>query len=190
MSTITATAPATVVTAKGQEYQLYWPTELSEVERLELLALYDEVARHEGTHGYAGPITNDLGRGLVDDDAEALVNGSIHMLLARDADGLVGSLILQPYVSHARRHTIHAKRAVVARRARGTFFPLMALEAMQKCVDIGAEIATLDVAADGPVKLWKSLGFEQYGMMPDYARRNGQSLDGYFLYMRLPAKPE
>lgn len=176
---------STLVCVNGQEYQLYWPTELSEADRCELLALYDDVARHEGTHGYAGSIDNHIGRGLVDDDARALANGAIHMLLARDAAGLVGSMILHPYASHARRHTVNARRAVVARRARGTFFPMMVREAIDKCLEIGAEIATLDVAADGPVKLWKSIGFEQYGVLPDYARRNGTPIEGYFLAMRI-----
>lgn len=172
-------------TATASDVRLYWPTELSESERHELLGLYDEVARHEGTHGYSGSIADTVGRAIVDDDADALAGGQIHILLARDADGLVGSLILQPFVSQARRHTVNAKRAVVARRARGTFFPLMFREAVRKSVAIGAEIVTLDVAADGPVALWKSLGFQQYGVLPDYARRDGKPVEGYFLYLRL-----
>jgi len=168
------------------DVQLYWPTELSGQECRELLALYDEVARHEGTHGYSGSIANALGRAIVDEDAAALAAGQVHILLARDADGLVGSMIMAPYRSHARRHTVNAKRAVVARRARGTFFPLMVREAIRKAVALGAEIATLDVAADGPVGLWKSIGFEEYGVLPDYARRDGKPVAGHFLYLMLP----
>lgn len=176
------------VTVTGTDYELYWPTYLSKAERQDLLSLYDEVARNESTHGYTGSIANEIGRTMVDSEAEALGARQIHMLLARDADGLVGSLILQPYVSDARGHTVNSKKAVVARRARGTFFPLMFDEAVRKSVALGAEIATLDVAEDGPVKLWKSLGFKEYGVLDDYARRNGQSLRGYFLYLILPSQ--
>jgi L-amino acid N-acyltransferase YncA len=56
---------------------------------------------------------------------------------------------------------------------------------VNKAVALGAEVVTCDVAADGPVDLWKSLGFKEYGILPDYARRHGRSLDGHFLYLRL-----
>lgn len=188
MSICTEAPASSTVTVMDTQYTLYWPTALSEVDRRELLSLYDEVARHESTHGYTGSIANELGRSMVDAEAESLAAGQIHMLLARDADGLVGSLILQPYVSDARSHTVNSKKAVVARRARGTFFPLMFDEAIRKAVAVGAEVATLDVAEDGPVKLWKSLGFKEYGILDDYARRNGRSLKGYFLYLNLPSQ--
>jgi L-amino acid N-acyltransferase YncA len=162
-----------------------WPTRLSEENRRQLLALYDEVARHEATHGYTGSLANELGQSIVDADAESLAKGQIYMLLARDADGLVGSLVLEPYRSQSRKHTWYAKRAVIARRARGRFFHQAAAEAVNRAVALGAEVVTCDVAADGPVELWKSLGFKEYGLLPDYARRHGRSLDGHFLYLRL-----
>jgi L-amino acid N-acyltransferase YncA len=162
-----------------------WPTHLSEDDRRQLLALYDEVARYEATHGYAGSLENELGRSIVDADAESLAKGQIYMLLARDADGLVGSVVLEPYRSQSRKHTLYAKRAVIARRARGRFFHQAAVEAVNKALALGVEVVTCDVAADGPVELWKSLGFKEYGILPDYARRHGRSLDGHFLYLRL-----
>jgi predicted GNAT superfamily acetyltransferase len=170
---------------KNQECQLYWPTDLSEVDRQQLLTLYDEVAQHEATHGYAGSLANETGQRIIEADAESLAKGQIHMLLVRDIDGLAGSLILEPYKSHSRKHTLYAKRAVIARRARGTFLRPAAAAVVNKAVALGAEVVTCDVAADGPVELWKSLGFKEYGILPDYARRNGMSLDGHFLYLRL-----
>lgn len=174
-----------VVSLKNEAYELYWPTYLSEDERRQLLSLYDEVARHEATHGYAGSLAYEVGRRIVDADAESLAKGRIHMLLARDGDGLAGSLIFEPYTSQSRKHTIYAKRAVIARRARGNLFHQAAAQALKKAVALGAEVITCDVAADGPVDLWKSLGFKEYGILPDYARRHGRSLDGHFLYLRL-----
>jgi hypothetical protein len=177
--------PAELVCMKYQEHELYWPTYLSEDDRQQLVSLYDEVARNEATHGYAGSLANEVGRGIVDADAESLASGQIYMLLVRDFEGLAGSLIFEPYTSHSRQHTIYAKRAVIARRARGKVFRQAAAEALNKAVALGAEIVTCDVAADGPVELWKSLGFKQYGVLPDYARRHGRPVDGYFLYLRL-----
>jgi predicted GNAT superfamily acetyltransferase len=167
------------------KYELCWPTHLSENDRQQLLALYDEVARHEATHGYTGSLTNQVGRSIVDADAESLAQGRAHMLLARDGDGLAGSVVFERYTSQARKHTLYAKRAVIARRARGEFLHQAAAEVVNKAVALGAEVVTCDVAADGPVELWKSLGFKEYGILPDYARRHGRSLDGHFLYLRL-----
>jgi L-amino acid N-acyltransferase YncA len=177
--------PPSTSTAARVEYELYWPTYLSEEDREQLQSLYDEVARHEATHGYGGSLANEIGRSIVDADAESLANGRIYMLLARDADGLAGSLILEPYTSQSRKHTIYAKRAVIARRARGKFLHQAAAQALTKAVALGAEVVTCDVAADGPVELWKSLGFKEYGLLPDYARRHGRSIDGHLLYLRL-----
>jgi hypothetical protein len=181
----TTAAPVDFVSAEDPQFELYWPTHLSEDECQQLLALYDEVARHEATHGYAGSIANDVGRSIVDADAESLAKGRIHMLLARDFHGLVGSLVLEQYTSQSRKHTMNAKRAVIARRARGKLFHQAAAEAVNKAVALGVDVVTCDVAADGPVELWKSLGFKEYGVLPDYARRHGRSLDGHFLYLRL-----
>jgi predicted GNAT superfamily acetyltransferase len=97
------------------------------------------------------------------------------MLLAHDVDGLAGSLIFEPYTSQSRKRTIYAKRAVIARRARGRLFHQAVPVAVDKLVSLGAEVVTCDVAADGPVELWKSLGFKDYGIPPDYARRHGIS---------------
>ncbi|MCH9666734.1 MAG: hypothetical protein K0U80_02550 [Actinomycetia bacterium] len=176
------------VCVDGGEYELYWPAELSGIECEQLLFLYDEVARNEATHGFSGAIDNEVGRGIVRAEAESLSAGQILMLLARDSEGIVGSLVLQPYTSHSRKHTLAAKRAVAARRSRGTFFPLMADTAIERAVAIGAEVITCEVAADGPLNLWKSWGFIEYGVMPDYARRHGKSLHGHFLYLPLAAK--
>jgi hypothetical protein len=179
------TATHVDLAAEDREFELYWPTHLSEDERRDLLSLYDEVARHEATHGYAGSLANEVGRSIVDADTKALATGRIHMLLARDVDGLAGSLILEQYTSQSRKHTMNAKRAVIARRARGKLLHQAAAEAINKAAVLGVDVVTCDVAADGPVELWKSLGFKEYGVMPDYARRNGRSLDGHFLYLRL-----
>jgi hypothetical protein len=103
----------------------------------------------------------------------------------RDVHGLAAGLILEQYTSQSRQHTMHAKRAVIARRARGKLLHQAAAEALTKAIALGIEILTCDVAADGPVELWKSLGFKEYGVLPDYARRHGRSLDGHFLYLRL-----
>jgi hypothetical protein len=174
-----------LASVEDQRFELYWPTHLSEDERQQLLALYDEVARHEATHGYAGPLANDVGRSMVDSDAESLAQGRTRMLLARDIHGLAASLILEQYTSQSRKHTMNAKRAVIARRARGMLLHQAAAETLSKAVALGVDVVTCDVAADGPVELWKSLGFREYGLLPDYARRHGRSLDGHFLYLPL-----
>jgi hypothetical protein len=126
---ITTAAPVDSVSAQNQRFELYWPTHLSEDERQQLLNLYDQIARHEATPGYAVSLDNDVGRSIVDADAESLAKGRIHMLLARDVDGLAGSLILEPYTSQSRMHTMNAKRAVIARRARGKLLHHAAAEA-------------------------------------------------------------
>jgi hypothetical protein len=54
--------------------------------------------------------------------------------------------------------------------------------AVDRVGQIGGEIITLEVRADGPEMLWKRLGFQSYGILADYARVRGTSITGHYMY--------
>lgn len=167
------------------DYIYEWPRQLTESDKTGLLALYDEVARHEGTLGFYGSLQGETGRRLVDSYAAALAGGGIHVLIVRDRNGEVGTLTLEQPSLHARRHIVDLKRCVVARRSRGKFLLEGWAQAKRRARELGGRVLTLEVRADGPVDLWKSLGFQEYGYLPDYARRDGRSIPGHYLYYEI-----
>ena len=159
------------------EYDLRWPTRLSDEDRQQLLSLYDEVARWS--------LAGEVERNIIDTEAESLEQGHLHVLTVYDIDGLAGSIVFQPHTLQSRKHVVHARRAVIAQRAQGKLLHQAMAECIRKLLTLGFEIVTCDVAADSPVEMWKSLGFKEYGILPDYVRRDGRSFDGHFLYLRL-----
>ncbi len=167
------------------DYTFDWPQALTDPDKDGLLALYDEVARNEGTLGFYGQLHNDEGRRLVDSYARALAAGGIHILIVRDAEGVVGTLTLEQPALHARRHIVDLKRCVIARRSRGKFLWDGWLEAKAKAQQLGGDVLTMEVRDDGPLDLWKSIGFQEYGVLPDYARREGTSITGHYLFYEI-----
>ena len=171
-------------------YTYAWPGALTDEDKKGLLALYDDVARHEGTLGFYGELDTDEGRSLVDSYASALESGAIHVLVVRDPEGIVGTLTLEQPALHARRHIVDLKRCVIARRSRGQFLLDGWSEAKKRAYSLGGRVLTLEVREDGPVDLWKSMGFQEYGFLPDYARRDGSPVAGHYLYYEISTLDE
>ncbi|MEO3876064.1 hypothetical protein ABGB18_45480 [Nonomuraea sp. B12E4] len=57
--------------------------------------------------------------------------------------------------------------------------------ALAKVRDMGCELIAIDVRDDGPHELWRRLGFQSYGLLPDYARVAGRSISGHYMCARL-----
>ena len=66
----------------NREYDLRWPTRLSDEDRQQLLSLYDEVARWS--------LAGEVEPNVIDTEAESLEQGHIHVLTVYDMDGLAG----------------------------------------------------------------------------------------------------
>jgi hypothetical protein len=71
------------------DYDLRWPTRLSDEDRQQLLVLYDGVARWS--------LAGEVDQSVIDVEAESLEAGHIHILLVYDIDGLAGSIVFQPH---------------------------------------------------------------------------------------------
>lgn len=161
-----------------------WLEQLTEQDRADIVALMDDVALHETTMGYHEPLSPELARALTDSMDEEIRHGTAHVLAFRDFDAggrIVAMVTLTPSKLPARRHVIEMKRGTIGRAYRGRILHELFRASMRRALELGCDRVILDVRADGPERLWRLLGFQEYGRMEDYARVNGRTVAGIFM---------
>ncbi len=161
-----------------------WLEQLTEQDRADIVALMNDVAVHETTMGFHEPLSPEAARELTDSMDADVRSGAAHVLAFRDleADGrIVAMVTLTPSKLPARKHVIEMKRGTVGRAYRGTILHELFRASMLRALELGCDRVILDVRADGPERLWRRLGFQEYGRMEDYARVNGRTISGIFM---------
>lgn len=165
---------------------LEWPNMLSDQKQLEILELMNLVLESEDTIGFPEPLSPEKGRKVVGSLAESIKEGSKHLMLLHEehTGRIVGHLILTPSALPNCRHVAEISRVFVHPEYRGISSIRIGLkEVLEKCSRIGIETLTLDVRANTRIhKLWQALGFDTIGIMQDYARVEGKSYAGCYMY--------
>ncbi|MEV8515099.1 GNAT family N-acetyltransferase [Dactylosporangium sp. NPDC051484] len=165
--------------------QYTWPTELSEDDMLEMLDMMNAVAVRERTLGFFEPLDRGKGLNLLRAFDADLRRGTVQLLAVRNDEGrMVGMVTLARAPLPARRHVVEMRRCVVHPDYRGQFLIEGWEHALRKAVEMGCAVVTLEVRDDGPVALWRRIGFNEYGRLPDYARNDGNPVTGFFMYAR------
>ena len=103
--------------------------------------------------------------------AEAVERGARALLVAEDADGIVGTVQLVLEQPENQPHRADLAKMLVHRRARGQGLGealLQAADAM--AIDCGKTLLVLDTVTGGTAeRLYTRLGWERVGVIPDYA---------------------
>jgi hypothetical protein len=106
-------------------------------------------------------------------------------------DGLiVGSahLVRPPRNNEAQGHAAHLMHSYIAPYARGHGLArLLTMSVEERARELGYHVLNLDVreTQDAAIRLYESLGFERWGVHPDYALVRGQPVRGFFYSKRL-----
>ncbi|WP_329107982.1 GNAT family N-acetyltransferase [Micromonospora sp. NBC_01699] len=160
-----------------------WPTELSLKDMREMIGLMNEVALKEMTLGFTEPLNDEDGLALMRAFDADLRRGALELLAVRTDDGeIVGMLTLARAPLPARRHVVDLRRCVIKPSHRGQLLLEGFGQAVRRMAEMGCDVITLEVRDDGPKQLWHRLGFQEYGRLPDYARKNGEPVTGHFMY--------
>lgn len=163
-----------------------WAESLNSEQQEALFGVMNLVLERETTIGFPAPLSWSEGMRLMADLSNAVKSGSKRlMLLRRQTDkAILGQLILTPSNLPNCRHVAEISRVFVHPDFRGfTVLSGGMREIVAECERLGIEMLTLDVRANTRIhKLWEGLGFESMGIMPDYARVNGESLPGCYMY--------
>jgi ribosomal protein S18 acetylase RimI-like enzyme len=160
-----------------------WPAQLTDRDMRDMVELMNMVAVREKTLGFSEPLDGGAGLALMRTLEVELRRGTSHLLVARDLDDrIVGMVTLAHNALPARRHIIEMRRCVIHPDHRGVFLRDGWLVALRKTREVGCDLIVLEVREDGPEKLWRRLGFRDYGLLEDYARVDGRAIAGHFMY--------
>jgi len=123
------------------------------------------------------------------------------LFVARLNGLVVGSahLVRPPRNNEAQGHAAHLMHSYIAPYARGHGLArLLTTSVEERARELGYHVLNLDVreTQDAAIRLYESLGFERWGVHPDYAFVRGQPVRGFFYckHLRRPgtrrAQPE
>ncbi len=109
-------------------------------------------------------------------------------LVARDAEGLVGTVQLQPAWPPNQQHRADIAKLIVHRRGRGSGLGERLMRAVEAAAqDAGFGLLTLDTKAGDPAdRLYRRLGWTAAGAIPGYAHDpDGTPHEAVFFYKAL-----
>ena len=112
------------------------------------------------------------------------------LFVARLNGLIVGSahLVRPPRNNEAQAHAAHLMHSYIAPYARGHGLArLLTTCVEERARELGYHVLNLDVreTQDAAIRLYESLGFERWGVHPDYAFVRGQPVRGFFYSKRL-----
>jgi RimJ/RimL family protein N-acetyltransferase len=112
------------------------------------------------------------------------------LFIARLDGMVVGSahLVRPPRNNEAQAHAAQLMHSYIAPYARGHGLArLLTLEVEERARDLGYHVLNLDVreTQEAAIRLYESLGYERWGVHPDYAFVRGQAVRGFFYFKRL-----
>jgi ribosomal protein S18 acetylase RimI-like enzyme len=105
------------------------------------------------------------------------------------ADGVItgsAQLVRQPRNNEAQSFAANIMHAFVAPFARGNGLArMMTLRIEERARQLGYKVLNLDVreTQEAAIALYESLGYQRWGVHPEYARVRGRTIRGYF-YMK------
>lgn len=139
-----------------------------------------------------------FGTVIVDQEAEAYLaelQGNLHagkcklLTIYANTGDLIGLCTLRKNLNPNNRHITDLAKGMIARKCRGGDVLAAAFhEISLECERDGVTLLTLDVRAGTRAHaIWSKCGFTTYGILPDYARVNGDKIAGHFMMQEVAA---
>ena len=124
--------------------------------------------------------------------AAATARGERALLVAEDANGIVGTVQLILDLPENQPHRADLSKMLVHRRARRRGVGSLVLRAAEELArELGKSMLVLDTASPDAERLYDRLGWVRVGVVPDYALLpRGGFCDTTFFYRRLSTQPE
>ena len=171
-----------------------WIEQAADVQRVKdsIVTLFNESTLEEGMIGDAQPLSAAAAADLVDGIQGSLARGSGRMLLVTDADGPCGIVLIETNAAHNSRHVATMKRGYISPRARGGGLLARGLMSIvEKARSLNVEQLALDTREGSKAhQIWSHLGFQTWGVMPDYSRYNGVAYRGCYMSQSVDALEE
>jgi GNAT superfamily N-acetyltransferase len=109
--------------------------------------------------------------------ADGVARGERTLLVAEDAEGIVGTVQLITDMPENQPHRADVAKLLVHRRARGAGIGRRLMEAVEVAArEQGRRVLVLDTASATAERLYERLGWQRVGVVPDYALMPGGEL--------------
>jgi GNAT superfamily N-acetyltransferase len=116
------------------------------------------------------PMARETALGFWRKVADDVARGERTLLVAEDADGIVGTVQLITDMPENQPHRADVAKLLVHRRARGAGIGQKLMEAVEEAArGQGRRVLVLDTASDTAERLYERLGWQRVGVVPDYA---------------------
>lgn len=160
----------------------HWVQRLDAPLREKTAALLLMSAADEGMLGYEAHHTGKV-RAFVDELAARLDPQSCWLLQAETEEQLIYNVVMERWGNPTGGHIAEIKKAFVHPQYRGGLLVRRALAAiLEKAEQEHIEQFVIDVRAGTRAeKLWRSLGFREFGRLNDYSRHLGQTFQGVYM---------
>ena len=166
----------------------HWPREIDAGLAEQVIGLMRLTTASAPIIGFAETIGDDEARSYIDDLRGHLAAGKCRLLAIRtEAGRLVGLCTLRRNLNPNNRHLTDLAKGMIHEAYRGgLMLPAAFAEIALQCEADGVDVVTLDVRAGTPAhKIWERMGFETWGVLPDYARAQGQVHAGHYMRQRV-----
>lgn len=133
------------------------------------------IAREEAVAYWRG-VREELGRGLV-------------MLAAHEGGRLAGSVQLAPAQKRNGRHRAEVQKLLVLRELRGRGVGEALMHAIEdEARRLGRWLLVLDTATSAAERLYRKLGYQRAGAIPEFAESSAGGFDATVLYYKRLAR--
>ncbi len=159
---------------------------LGEADLAGLSALLLDAVESGASVSFMAGVTDAELRGFWTDLAEGLGMRGV-MLVARDGEGIAGTITLKPAWAPNQPHRAELTKLLVHRRARRHGLGERLMRAIeQRAWDAGFTLLTLDtVRGDAADRLYRRIGWSVAGVVPDFALHpDGRLCDTVVFYKR------
>lgn len=161
-----------------------WPETLNEATGKGVVALFNDAIKTTTVIGYTQPLNEEEGQALVAELDAALKKGAKSLLAIWLGPEMVGMALVSSNKMPNCQHIAELSKGIIRSdyQKSGIVKPAFR-EIARYCESEGYAVLTLDVRENSPPhKIWQGLGFQEYGRLEDYARVDGQSYAGVYLY--------
>jgi hypothetical protein len=161
-----------------------WPEHLTQALGRDIVTLMRETTAGDPIIGFAETISDAEAQAYVEELAGNLHKRKCRLLAIHSRqDTLVGLCTLRRNHNPNNRHIVDLAKGMIKPAWRGGRILAEAFaEIAAQCERDGAALVTLDVRAGSRAQqVWERFGFITYGILPDYARVDGESLAGHFM---------
>ena len=167
-----------------QQIDYRWPSAIDERLGAQVIALYNDTIRTTNILGYVERLSGDAAREVIERMDESVRRREKHFFGIFFQEQLVGMALVTPNTLPNCRHIAEWSKGIIHTQLRGRGVLRRAIAAMaERCLKMGWEVITLDVRVGSRSHaVWSALGFKEYGRLPDYARVDGVTHSGAFMF--------